>query len=497
LVVVAFLHALHLAQDIHHPVGAIWQAYLELAVYLAVALPLAWAWQRRRTAYLWNWISEERPAGARERELLLREPTRALVVPATLWGAAAIVFAIREAAQSSTGEIELVLTIVLGGVTSCLLIYLFTERLLRPVTARVLASVPPEPSVAPRVGVRLIASWALASGLPMLGLAAIAVVALAGNFHRPAGLAVAALVLVGAALAAGWIAALLSARSLVEPLGALRGALMRVRAGDLDVGVAVDDGGEMGLLQAGFNDAIAGLRERERLRDLFGRHVGAEAARAALEAGVTLGGELREVAVLFVDLVGSTSLALRRSPQEIVAWLNRFFAVVVDVAEAHGGWVNKFEGDAALCVFGAPSDQPDAASAALAAARALDDRLRRELPETRAGIGVSAGPAVAGHVGAERRLEYTVVGDPINEAARLCELAKERPDRVLASEAALRKASTEEAARWRLGEQIVLRGRQAPTRLAMPADHARLIKAIAQRTDANVGGTRTRDRATR
>ena len=119
-------------------------------------------------------------------------------------------------------------------------------------------------------------------------------------------------------------------------------------------------------------------------------------------------------------------------------------------------------------MFGAPTEQPEAAARALAAGRVLGERLRRELPELDAGIGISAGPAVAGNVGAERRLEYTVVGDPVNEAARLSELAKGQPGRVLASEAALSRASADEAARWRVGEETVLRGRDAPTRLATP-----------------------------
>jgi adenylate cyclase len=79
---------------------------------------------------------------------------------------------------------------------------------------------------------------------------------------------------------------------------------------------------------------------------------------------------------------------------------------------------------------------------------------------------VSAGPAVAGNVGAEQRSEYTVIGDPVNEAARLCELAKKRPERVLASNAALERSSRAERARWSLGEEVELRGRAAPTRLA-------------------------------
>jgi adenylate cyclase len=132
------------------------------------------------------------------------------------------------------------------------------------------------------------------------------------------------------------------------------------------------------------------------------------------------------------------------------------------------GWVNKFEGDAALCVFGAPRYRPDVAGDALRAARVLSERLTGDLEGAAAGIGVSAGPAVAGNIGAQERFEYTVIGDPVNEAARLCELAKRRPERLLASHAVLRRASAEEAARWEVRDSVVLRGRDEPTQIAVP-----------------------------
>jgi adenylate cyclase len=250
----------------------------------------------------------------------------------------------------------------------------------------------------------------------------------------------------------------------------VRRAMARVEEGDYDSRVPVDDGSEVGLLEAGFNSMAAGLHERERLRDLFGRHVGREVAQAALErdGDVELGGELREVAVVFVDVLGSTRLAIRRPPHEVVALLNRFFSIVVEEVETHCGWVNKFEGDAALCVFGAPTDLPDAAGAALRAARTINRRLVGELEGARAGIGVSAGPAVAGNVGTEERFEYTVIGDPVNEAARLCELAKRRSERVLASEAVVRRAEADEAEHWELRDSVLLRGREQETRVAAP-----------------------------
>jgi len=174
--------------------------------------------------------------------------------------------------------------------------------------------------------------------------------------------------------------------------------------------------------------------------------------------------------VLFVDLVGSTALAARRPPTEVVALLNRFFSVVVDVVEEHGGWINKFEGDAALAVFGAPVEHPDPAGGALAAARVLAGRLPVEVPEVAVGIGVSAGDAVAGNVGSMRRFEYTVIGDPVNEAARLTEFSKRLPGRLCASARSVGLADAAEAAHWALGEEEQLRGRTSPTRIAVPRE---------------------------
>ena len=239
--------------------------------------------------------------------------------------------------------------------------------------------------------------------------------------------------------------------------------MQRVGAGDHDVRVPVDDAGEIGLLQEGVNTMVAGLAERERLRDLFGRHVGTTVAQQALVTGVSLGGELRTVAALFVDITGSTSLVLRSGPEEMVGLLNRFFAIVVDAVESEGGLVNKFGGDAALCVFGAPAEHPDPAGAALRAARRISAAVRAA-GELDLGVGVACGQVWAGQVGAASRLEYTVIGDPVNEAARLTDLAKDEPGRVLASEDALRDAGEEEGRHWSPGAVAELRGRHQPTR---------------------------------
>ena len=241
------------------------------------------------------------------------------------------------------------------------------------------------------------------------------------------------------------------------------GVETRSSDGDLDVEVAVYDGSEIGQLQAGFNRMVAGLRERERIQDLFGRHVGEEVARAALEQEIELGGETREVAILFIDVVGSTELAAERPRRRSSSCSTSSSRSSSRSSHEHGGWVNKFEGDAALAVFGAPVPLDDAAAAALAAARELAERLRDEV-ELEAAIGVSAGEVVAGNIGEERRFEYTVIGDPVNEAARLTELAKERAGARCSPPG---RSSTRrrggEREHWRLDGKVTLRGRREET----------------------------------
>jgi adenylate cyclase len=190
-------------------------------------------------------------------------------------------------------------------------------------------------------------------------------------------------------------------------------------------------------------------------------------------------------------MVGSTATAAERPPTEVVSLLNEFFRIVVDVIDRHHGFVNKFVGDAALAIFGAPLDRPDAPTAALAAARELREVLR-EVPGLDIGIGVSAGLAVAGNIGAANRFEYTVIGDPVNEASRLTELAKDQPGRVLASGSALYFADESEQDFWDTGDEVQLRGRRRKTRLAWPKDGsagAATVVYDAEQVGAADGGT--------
>lgn len=394
-----------------------------------------------------------------ERRALLGQPVRVSLFPLRYWAAAAAVSVLfRIAVHGDTGQVAVgVGAILQGGAIAAAVGYLLTERTLRPAFAEAFAGHPPETPSTVGIAPRLLLAWFLGAGLPLIGIATTPLVA--SDAELP--LFVPMAVLAGIGLLAGAALTVGVAGSIAGPVRRVRTALAGVAGGDLDTEVVVDDGGELGQLQAGVNEMVASLRERARLEDLFSRHVGTEVARRAIDDGVELGGAVRPVSALFVDLVGSTELAMRLPPDEVVGLLNRFFATVVGCSDAHGGWVDKFAGDAALCVFGAPGDQPDHATRALRMARALRteiDVLRGDVPDLDAGIGVATGLALAGHIGTETRLEYTVIGSPVNVAARLTVAAKQRPGRVLADAGAVEAADAAERRRWTADGTVDLKG---------------------------------------
>lgn len=373
-----------------------------------------------------------------------------------------------------------VLTTALGGVLIVMMTYLEAARLVRPIAAAALARRFEDSTLEPPIRQRVLATWAVSTGIPVVGIILLVIGHHFGYFSATPGhftehatngdsaerIIPAIIALSLLALITGFTGTWLVLLSIVDPIQELQDAINRVRRGEVNTLVDIYDGSELGVLQAGFNEMMRGLRERQRVRDLFGRYVGDEVARRALEERPTLGGEDRKVAVLFVDVIGSTTFAVNHTPEEVVLALNEFFEHVVDVVHRHKGIINKFQGDAALAVFGAPLPITDATGHALAAARELKAELKDM--ELACGIGVASGRVVAGHIGGHDRFEYTVIGDAVNQAARLTELAKDTPGRVLTSATTLRDANEAEQARWTLLKSVELRGRKEMTRLARP-----------------------------
>lgn len=444
--------------------------------FMLVVIPWVLWWSARALRDVTGWIGLERDARPEEVRRLLRAPVRVLVMLGAAWTFAAVLFTLFNVWQSDADgpttallALRVYLVTQLTGLAMAAFGYLVTERLLRPVAAIALQAGGLDRTVLPGITRRQLLGWATATGAPVFGLVLIGVlVTIDDETVTPDRMALAMIVLGGVALVFGLAVELLAARAVADPVRTVRRGMEEVRRGALDARIPVYDASDLGRLQDGFNRMAADLQDRARLRDLFGRHVGEDVARAALDQEVRLGGEDREVCALFVDIVGSTTLAAERTPDEVVGALNRFFAVVVETVDEHGGWVNKFQGDAALVVFGAPVRQPDAPDRALRAARVLAARLGERVPELRAGVGVSGGIAVAGYIGTEQRLEYTVIGDPINEAARLTEVAKELDAMTAAAGRLVECASAAERARWRRDHDETLRGRPEPTAVMVP-----------------------------
>ena len=415
-----------------------------------------------------RWLHEGRAPTADQRQAVLAAPRRLTVFTACAWAGAALLFGALNAGIGNPGAliVHVCVGILLGGLVTTTLTYRVAERRYRPLIVLALGG-EPRGGRAGAVRRRLLLAWLVGSAVPLV---AVGTTPFEHGGHALVSLPVSIASLAAIGLLAGYLITTATSASVSEPLAGVRRALDAVRRGDLSARVDVDDPGEIGLLQADLNRMVAGLRERRRLQELFGRHVGEEVARRALAEEAVLGGRHREVSVLVVDLVGSTALAASRPPDEIVTLLNRLFGCVVEAVTAEGGWVNKFEGDGALCIFGAPEELHDHARAALRAARTLRRMLgqaRRTETALDAGIGVASGTVVAGNVGAVDRYEYTVIGDPVNEAARLSELAKSSPGRLLASATAV-GASGEEGGYWQAEAETVLRGRAQATLVMAP-----------------------------
>ena len=423
-------------------------------------------WIHARTVNDLRWAIDNREPDKADQRNAFLIPWRIAVANLTLWVGGLLIVATLYGRYDTRFLALLVPTLGFCGLLVATCAYLFAEFALRPVAALALAAGPPPRRLAPGIMGRTLTVWMLGSGVPVIGIGLTAYFSLTlGNLNLRQ-LEVAIIITSVITLIIGFILIWILAWLTATPVRVVRSALKRVEDGDFNASVVVFDGTELGELQRGFNSMVDGLRERERVRDLFGRHVGREVAAAAEQQHPTLGGEERHVAALFIDIVGSTRLVSTLPPIQVVDLLNRFFAVIVEEVDHNNGLVNKFEGDAVLAVFGAPTELVNPEDSALSTARAILGRLEREVPECPARIGVAAGQVVAGNVGARERFEYTIIGAPVNEAARLSELARNEPGRVLATEATIDAASAQERGFWRLGKAVRLRGYDDRVRIA-------------------------------
>lgn len=383
-----------------------------------------------------HWLVAGGPRTDLLRASVLRLPLRVFWLQVALWIGGAAVFAVFEAVRDVERGVWVGIIVMLTGLTTAACAYLMTERLLRPVTARVLQGVDPNDLfIAQGVAVRSVLAWALGSCVPMAGLFVLGLRALAPSQITDTQLAVAMVALAGTALLIGAQTVYLAARATADPISGVAEALAKVQRGHFDIRSPVYDGTEIGRLQAGFNEMVAGLAERERIRSAFGTYVDPAIAELILREGTDLAGEEVEVSMMFIDIRDFTGFSENTPAPEIVSTINRLFERAVPLIRDHGGHVDKFVGDGLLAVFGAPRRIADHAGEAVRAALAVAAAVREEFDGALSvGIGVNTGVVVAGNVGGSGRFEFSVIGDPVNVAARIESTTRQTGDTILISQ---------------------------------------------------------------
>ena len=230
-----------------------------------------------------------------------------------------------------------------------------------------------------------------------------------------------------AALAVGLAAALVLGRGLSRPVARMGEAAERIERGDFAVRLPAEGRGELATLERRLNDMAAGLATREQYRRVLDAVADPEVAAELMAGKLDLGGRTQEVGILFCDIRGFTTLTERMDPADVIAMVNEHMTLLTEVAYAHGGTVDKFVGDLIMVTFGAPKTGADDARRMVRCAHAMvAARMRANAGASRPieiGVGCAFGPVVAGCMGSERRLDYTVLGARVNLAARLCSKA--------------------------------------------------------------------------
>jgi class 3 adenylate cyclase len=393
--------------------------------------------------------------------------TRAAWLPALFVALPMSIFVTAELGLPAYSQLFLLAGTLVAVGYAAVLHFFGAELALRPVVHEIALQLPPEFSERGR-GVPL--RWKLLGTLPLINVITGVIVSGLSTRERASvsdlGLDVIVAVLV--AFTVSFELTLLLTRSVVAPVRELVDATQRVKGGDFSARVPVTSGDEIGQLARSFNEMLTGLEERERLRAAFGSYVSPDVAERVMSEGELLEGEDVEVTILFVDIRDFTPFAERSTARETVTYLNDFFELVVPILERHRGQPNKFIGDGVMGVFGAPERLPDHASRALDAAReialAVDERYGGSL---RVGIGLNSGPVSVGSVGGGGRLEFTVIGDAVNVAARVEHLTRSTGDTILLTEAT--RALLDGAAEVEPRGEIPLKGVSDPVPVYAPA----------------------------
>ncbi|MCI0635410.1 MAG: adenylate/guanylate cyclase domain-containing protein, partial [Actinobacteria bacterium] len=313
---------------------------------------------------------------------------------------------------------------------AAILHYLAIESGMRPVLIDINREVSPRLHARPWT---LPLRFKLLATLPLINIiTGLVVAAFTSDGGGNADLGLDVLVAVAVATTISLELTILLSKSILRPIADLQRATDAVREGRYDVAVPVTTADELGELAASFNQMVAGLRERERIREALGTYLDEEIAEYILSEGFSERGVEVEVSMLFCDVENFTAFAKDAIATEVVTRLNELFETVVPVIARHGGHVDKFEGDGLLAVFGVPEPHPDHADRAVGAAVEIAARVNGDDGlDLRIHVGVNTGRVVAGNIGGGGRLNFSVIGDPVNVAARTQSATRRTGDDVL------------------------------------------------------------------
>jgi class 3 adenylate cyclase len=270
------------------------------------------------------------------------------------------------------------------------------------------------------------------------------------------------------ALFIGVIIAYLLAGWAMKPFRILIKGVRAIGAGDLNQNIQIQRNDEFTVLAEAFNDMALNLREKEFLKSTFERYVSKELVTDLLKRKneIKLGGDEVTVSILFSDIRRFTSLAERLPPAQVVELLNAYFSRMISVVNTHCGMVDKLMGDSVMALFGVPFSSRDDAHNAVKCAVAMQrevgrfnlERTGQGLPVLEMGIGINTGKVIAGNIGSPERMEYTVIGDNVNVAARLQGIAT--PGEILISDATFHQVKNEVFASEL--EPTALKGKRIP-----------------------------------
>ena len=429
-----------------------------------VALVVLGNWLNNRWVAPINRATQGQPRSEREAALVRR---RALLFPYVLggvtftgWVAAGLIWGFgmplamgRNVSLQESARVVFGITVLAGSVTTAFVFFvserIWRTRLLLLFPEGDLSAVPRVPRLAVRV--RLLAIFLLTAVVPLAVLGILSYTRALDLLDADpstargivSGLRTTILFFVGVGVVAAVGLALFAANSVATPLKDVETAMAHVEQGHLDGHCPVVSTDEIGAVAEGFNRMLHGLRERELVKETFGKYVTPEIRDEILAGRISGEGEMKEVTVLFADIRDFTPWVEATAPRDVVRDLNEYFTEMAEAIRAQHGLVLQFIGDEIEAVFGAPIASRDHAAMAVRAALDMRGRLRvwnarraaAGKPALRHGIGIHTGTVLAGNIGGAERLSYALVGDPVNLASRIQGLTKDFEVDILISEA--------------------------------------------------------------